>query len=104
MSFFHLKEKTTPKGKGEKSPKTPPTPKTPLTVPEIKAKLSETVKKVGVPWKLLTFKYLWMTPFCFDTDTDFSVFQGITLPKVQLKFENFVKNSYKVADSKVQYT
>ncbi|XP_074527588.1 nucleophosmin 1a [Halichoeres trimaculatus] len=64
------KEDKTPKGKGEKSPKTPPTPKTPLTIPEIKAKLTETVKK------------------------------GVTLPKVQLKFENFVKNSYRVADAK----
>lgn len=61
----------TPKGKGEKSPKTPPTPKASLTVPEIKAKMMEAVKK------------------------------GIILPKAQPKFENFVKHGHKVTDAKV---
>lgn len=65
------KQEKTPKGKGEKSPKSPPTPKGPLTVPEIKAKMMEAVKK------------------------------GNVLPKVQPKFENFVKNGYKVSDAKV---
>lgn len=65
------KEEKTPKGKGEKSPKTPTTPKEPLTLPEIKEKMMEAMKK------------------------------GITLPKLQPKFENFVKNSYKVADGKI---
>lgn len=65
------KEEKTPKGKGEKSPKTPATPKEPLTLPEIKEKMMEAMKK------------------------------GITLPKLQPKFENFVKNSYKVNDGKV---
>lgn len=64
------KEEKTPKGKGEKSPKTPTTPKVALTVPEMKAKMMEAVKK------------------------------GVSLPKVQLKFENFVKNSYKVTEAK----
>uniref|UniRef100_UPI0037E73CB8 nucleophosmin 1a n=1 Tax=Semicossyphus pulcher TaxID=241346 RepID=UPI0037E73CB8 len=64
------KQEKTPKGKGEKSPKTPPTPKTILTVPEMKAKMMEAVKK------------------------------GVTLPKIQPKFENFVKNSYKVTEVK----
>ncbi|XP_041658150.1 nucleophosmin 1a [Cheilinus undulatus] len=59
------KQEKTPKGKGEKSPKTPPTPKAALTVSEMKTKLMEAIKK------------------------------GVTLPKLQLKFENFVKNSYK---------
>lgn len=58
------------KGKDKKSPKTPPTPKVILTVPEIKTKMMEAVKK------------------------------GVTLPKVQAKFENFVKNGYKVSDAK----
>ncbi|XP_062288766.1 nucleophosmin 1a isoform X2 [Scomber scombrus] len=64
------KQEKTPKGKGERTPKTPTTPKVILTLPEIKEKLMEAVKK------------------------------GVTLPKVQPKFENFVKNSYKVADNK----
>ncbi|XP_041808374.1 nucleophosmin 1a [Chelmon rostratus] len=64
------KQEKTPKGKGEKSPKTPPTPKGNLTLPEIKAKIMEAVKK------------------------------GNTLPKAQPKFENFVKNGYKVSDAK----
>jgi len=65
------KQEKTPKGKGEKSPKTPPTPKAILTLPEIKAKMTEAVSK------------------------------GVTLPKAQPKFENFVKNSYRVSDAKV---
>ncbi|XP_029925279.1 nucleophosmin 1a [Myripristis murdjan] len=65
------KQAKTPNKKGEKSPKTPPTPKAPLTIPEIKAKMMESMKK------------------------------GITLPKVQPKFENFAKHGYKVSDPKV---
>uniref|UniRef100_A0A3B5BET0 Nucleophosmin-like n=1 Tax=Stegastes partitus TaxID=144197 RepID=A0A3B5BET0_9TELE len=60
----------TPKGKGNKSPKTPPTPKAVLTIPEIKAKILEAVTK------------------------------GVTLPKVQPKFENFVKHGHRVSDPK----
>nr|XP_019941656.1 PREDICTED: nucleophosmin-like isoform X1 [Paralichthys olivaceus] len=63
-------QEKTPKGKGNKSPKTPPTPKAVLTIPEIKAKMMEAVKK------------------------------GVTLPKAQPKFENFVKHGYKVSDAK----
>ncbi|MEQ2172581.1 hypothetical protein GOODEAATRI_022598 [Goodea atripinnis] len=63
--------KPTPKGKGEKTPKTPATPKVNLTLPEIKAKMMESVKK------------------------------GITLPKAQPKFENFVKHGHNVSDPKV---
>ncbi|KAI3373518.1 hypothetical protein L3Q82_022113 [Scortum barcoo] len=63
----------TPKGKGEKSPKTPATPKANLTLPEAKAKILEAVKK------------------------------GVALPKLQPKFENFVKHGYRVSDAKVQY-
>ncbi|XP_014893127.1 nucleophosmin 1a [Poecilia latipinna] len=58
----------TPKGKAEKSPKTPATPKQELTLPQLKAKLMEAMKK------------------------------GTTLPKVQPKFENFVKNCNKVTN------
>lgn len=65
------KQEKTPKGKGEKSPKTPPTPKGNVTLPEIKAKLMEAVKK------------------------------GIALPKVQPRFENFLKHGHKVTDAKV---
>ncbi|KAM7374091.1 hypothetical protein PAMP_006768 [Pampus punctatissimus] len=65
------KQEKTPKGKGDKSPKTPSTPAVKLTVPEMKAKLMEAVNK------------------------------GVTLPKAQPKFENFVKNSYKLSDAKV---
>jgi len=64
------KQETTPKGKGDKK-KNPPTPKANLTIPEIKAKMMEAVKK------------------------------GVTLPKAQPKFENFVKNGYRVSDAKV---
>ncbi|KAM6984232.1 nucleophosmin 1a [Tautogolabrus adspersus] len=63
------KQERTPKGKGEKSPKNPQTPKA-LTVPEMKAKMMEAVKK------------------------------GVVLPKIQLKFENFVKNSYRISEAK----
>merc|ERR1712035_52292 len=65
------KQEKTPKGKGEKSPKTPPTPKGKITFAEAKAKMMEAATK------------------------------GVTLPKVQLKFENFVKHSYKISDTKV---
>lgn len=30
--------------------------------------------------------------------------QGVSLPKAQNKFENFLKHGYKVSDAKVQYT
>ncbi|XP_062261585.1 nucleophosmin 1a isoform X3 [Platichthys flesus] len=60
----------TPKGKGTRTPKTPTTPKVILTVPEIKAKIMEAVNK------------------------------GVTLPKAQPKFENFVKHGYKVSEAK----
>ncbi|KAM6907623.1 nucleophosmin 1a [Xenentodon cancila] len=64
------KQGKTPTGKGERTPK-PQTPKATLTVPEIKAKIMEAIKK------------------------------GVTLPKAQPKFENFVKHGHKVADPKV---
>nr|XP_046266367.1 nucleophosmin 1a [Scatophagus argus] len=64
------KQEKTPKGKGDKA-KTPPTPKATLTLPEIKAKMMESVKK------------------------------GITLPKLQPRFENFVKHGYKVSEAQV---
>ncbi|XP_022076819.1 nucleophosmin 1a [Acanthochromis polyacanthus] len=60
----------TPKGKDKKSAKSPPTPKAVLTLPEIKAKILEAVNK------------------------------GVTLPKVQPKFENFVKHGHRVTDPK----
>ncbi|XP_076875528.1 nucleophosmin 1a [Brachyhypopomus gauderio] len=73
------KENKTPVSgkKGEKnpqsprSPKTPKTPQAPLTIPEIKAKMMASVEK------------------------------GVSLPKLQPKFENFVKNGFKVTDAKV---
>ncbi|XP_032433002.1 nucleophosmin 1a [Xiphophorus hellerii] len=61
----------TPKVKAEKSPKTPATPKVNLTLPQLKIKLMEAMKK------------------------------GVMLPKVQPKFENFVKNSNKVCDPQI---
>ncbi|XP_056909935.1 nucleophosmin 1a isoform X1 [Takifugu flavidus] len=64
------KQVKTPKGKGDK-PKTSPSPKAALTLPEVKAKMMEAVKK------------------------------GVTLPKAQPKFENFLKNGYRVADPEV---
>ncbi|XP_077360357.1 nucleophosmin 1a [Festucalex cinctus] len=64
-------KKVKPPAKKERSPKSPTTPKETLTLPEIQAKMTETVKK------------------------------GVMLPKAQPKFENFVKNSYKVSDAKV---
>ncbi|KAM9455571.1 nucleophosmin 1a [Clarias gariepinus] len=54
-----------------KSPKTPKTPQTPLGIPEIKAKMMASVEK------------------------------GVALPKLQPKFENYVKNGFKVTDAKV---
>lgn len=57
--FLHIQDKT-PKGKGAKSPKAQ-TPKPNLTLPEIKAKIMESVKKVGGVcsreplWKILQF-------------------------------------------------
>ncbi|KAK7915830.1 hypothetical protein WMY93_011591 [Mugilogobius chulae] len=60
-------EAKTPKGKGDKSPKTPEQ----LTLPQLKDKMLEAIKK------------------------------GVTLPKNQTKFDNFVKNSYKVVDDKL---
>ncbi|XP_031713113.1 nucleophosmin 1a [Anarrhichthys ocellatus] len=65
------KQDKTPKGKGERSPKIPTTPKVVLTLPELKAKITESMTK------------------------------GVTLPKIQLKFENFVKNGHNVSDSKI---
>uniref|UniRef100_A0AAY3ZXH1 Nucleophosmin n=1 Tax=Denticeps clupeoides TaxID=299321 RepID=A0AAY3ZXH1_9TELE len=56
---------------GAKKPQTPKTPQTPLTLPEIKAKLMATVEK------------------------------GVTLPKLQPKFENYMKNAFKVTDTKI---
>ncbi|XP_068457458.1 nucleophosmin 1a [Clinocottus analis] len=57
--------------KATKSPKAPGTPKVTLTLPEIKAKITETMNK------------------------------GVTLPKIQPKFENFVKNGHNISDVKV---
>lgn len=54
--FFCPMQEKTPKGKGDKSPKTPPTPKGPLSVPEIKAKMMEAVKKV-CSW--MSFESVW---------------------------------------------
>ncbi|XP_061596017.1 nucleophosmin 1a [Cololabis saira] len=62
--------KQTPGGKGEKSPK-PQTPRPVLTLPEIKAKMMEAMKK------------------------------GTSLPKIQPRFENFVKHGHRVTDPKV---
>lgn len=64
-------EAKTPKAKGEKSPKVPNTPREPLTLQQVKDKLLDALKK------------------------------GVAMPKVQLKFENFVKNSYRVSDEKI---
>uniref|UniRef100_W5KSB7 Nucleophosmin n=1 Tax=Astyanax mexicanus TaxID=7994 RepID=W5KSB7_ASTMX len=55
----------------KKTPKTPKTPQAPLSIPEIKAKILASVEK------------------------------GVSLPKLQPKFENLVKNGYKVSDPKV---
>ncbi|XP_062870203.1 nucleophosmin 1a [Trichomycterus rosablanca] len=54
-----------------KSPKTPKTPQAPLSITEIKARLMASIEK------------------------------GVTLPKLQPKFENYVKNGFKVTDAKV---
>ncbi|RVE63609.1 hypothetical protein OJAV_G00137980 [Oryzias javanicus] len=64
------KQDKTPKGKGAKSPK-PQTPKANLTLPEVKAKIMESMKK------------------------------GVALPKVQGKFENFMKFGQNVTDAKM---
>ncbi|XP_042559502.1 nucleophosmin 1a isoform X2 [Clupea harengus] len=52
------------------SPKTPQTPRIPLTVADMKVKMMASVQK------------------------------GISLPKLQPKFENYMKNTFKVAESK----
>ncbi|KAL3042308.1 hypothetical protein OYC64_020282 [Pagothenia borchgrevinki] len=65
------KQDKTPKGKGERTPKSPTTPKTILTIPELKIKMMESVKK------------------------------GVKLPIVQAKFENFMKNGLNIADTKI---
>lgn len=57
--------------KATRSPKAPATPKVILTLPEIKAKMTESMNK------------------------------GVTLPKIQPKFENFVKNGHNITDTKV---
>ncbi|KAK7125897.1 hypothetical protein R3I93_021314 [Phoxinus phoxinus] len=59
--------------KGDKKVQSPKTPQTPriFTVPEIKAKMMASVEK------------------------------GVSLPKLQPKFENFVKNCFKATDAKV---
>ncbi|XP_063053759.1 nucleophosmin 1a isoform X2 [Engraulis encrasicolus] len=69
------KQKTPGSGeqkKGGQTPnkKTPQPPKTPLTTAEIKAKMMTFVEK------------------------------GVSLPKLQPKFENYMKNTFKVTDSK----
>ncbi|XP_071220307.1 nucleophosmin-like isoform X2 [Salvelinus alpinus] len=71
------KQSKMPDGKGDKNgqtpkatPKTPQTSKPVLTVPELKAKMKATVEK------------------------------GVNLPKLQPKFESFVKNSFRVTDAK----
>lgn len=66
------------KAKGDKkpqtpkaqTPKTPQTPRVPLTVPEVKAKMMASVEK------------------------------GVMLPKLEQKFENYVKNCFKVTEAK----
>lgn len=59
------------KEKGSKKPQTPKTPQAPLTVSELKAKMLASVEK------------------------------GVSLPKLQPKFENFLKNGMKVSDTKI---
>ncbi|KAI4883932.1 hypothetical protein NFI96_023474 [Prochilodus magdalenae] len=54
-----------------KTPKSPKTPQAPLTVPEMKTKMLAAVEK------------------------------GVSLPKLQAKFENYMKNGFKVTDQKV---
>ncbi|ROL54450.1 Kv channel-interacting protein 1 [Anabarilius grahami] len=60
------------KAQSPKSPQSPKTPQTPrvFTVPEIKAKMMASVEK------------------------------GVSLPKLQPKFENYVKNGFKATDAK----
>ncbi|KAI1902547.1 hypothetical protein AGOR_G00017000 [Albula goreensis] len=63
----------TPDSKGEKKglPKTPQTPRVPLTMEEIKTKMMSSIEK------------------------------GVMLPKVEAKFENYVKNGFRVSDTKM---
>lgn len=91
----------TPKGKGDK-PKTPPSPKAALTLPEIKAKMMEAVKKVrSIPKCPLLPVILGL--FCENENLVFPwILQGVTLPKAQPKFENFLKNGYRVDNPEVQ--
>ncbi|KAK0147736.1 Nucleophosmin [Merluccius polli] len=63
--------KNQPKTPNKGSPKAPKTPKKTPTIDEVKQQIMEFVKK------------------------------GRVLPKVQPKFENYVKNAYKVSDAKV---
>ncbi|TNN86729.1 Nucleophosmin [Liparis tanakae] len=65
------KQDKSPKGKAARSPKAPSTPKVVLTLPEVKAKITEAIKK------------------------------GVSLPKNQPKFENFMKHSENITDAKV---
>uniref|UniRef100_A0AAY3ZXV5 Nucleophosmin n=1 Tax=Denticeps clupeoides TaxID=299321 RepID=A0AAY3ZXV5_9TELE len=73
----HVKPKKAPSkpqtpAQNGKTPKDSKKPQTPLTLPEIKAKMMATVKK------------------------------GVTLPKLLPKFENYMKNAFKVTDTKVR--
>lgn len=63
--------KTPEKGKNESKPQTPKTPKSPLSVDEIRAKMQGTVDKGGV------------------------------LPKVEAKFTNYVKHSFRTDNMKM---
>ncbi|KAG7484130.1 hypothetical protein MATL_G00045980 [Megalops atlanticus] len=56
--------------KKKETPKTPQTPKAPLTIDEMKAKMMSSIEK------------------------------GVMLPKLQAKFENYVKNGLRVSDPK----
>ncbi|KAF4082275.1 hypothetical protein AMELA_G00149710 [Ameiurus melas] len=64
-------KKNEKKSQTPKSPKTPKSPQTPLSIPEIKAKMMASIEK------------------------------GVMLPKIQPKFENYVKHGFKVTDVKV---
>lgn len=67
----------------------------------------ESMKKVGV----LPSIWFYFSPFSCPVHElkhsffvmIFFILQGGTLPKIQPKFENFVKHGYRVSDSKVQY-
>ncbi|KAJ1127680.1 hypothetical protein NDU88_006073 [Pleurodeles waltl] len=65
------KQKTPEKNTPEKKPQTPKTPKAPLSVEEMKAKMLAGAEK------------------------------GIALPKLESKFQNFVKNCYRTDDPKI---